>query len=67
VPAFAATARRQQRRHSPDSAHPKSAGPQLFDLVVGLWRGREDRYSELRAALHDEREKTKVEMSFVGG
>jgi GTP 3',8-cyclase len=40
---------------------------QLFDLIADLWRGREDRYSELRAALHDERERAKVEMSFIGG
>lgn len=39
----------------------------LCQLVADLWRGREDRYSELRAALHDGREKAKVEMSFIGG
>ncbi len=40
----------------------------LLDLLSALWRARDDRYSELRAAMpEDERHKHKVEMYEIGG
>ena len=42
----------------------------LFDLIAGVWRNREDRYSELRAARTAPpagRAGRKVEMSHIGG
>jgi cyclic pyranopterin phosphate synthase len=38
---------------------------QLADLVAAVWRGRDDRYSELRSA--DTAGLPKVEMSYIGG
>jgi len=38
----------------------------LQELVAGLWRRRDDRYSELRA-LAGNNALPKVEMSFIGG
>ena len=38
----------------------------LHELIAGLWRRRDDRYSELRALASDN-ESPKVEMSFIGG
>ena len=40
----------------------------LLEMLSGLWRARDDRYSELRAAMpEDERHKHKVEMYEIGG
>ena len=40
----------------------------LLDRLVSVWRGRDDRYSELRAAMpEDERAQRKVEMYEIGG
>ncbi len=40
----------------------------LLDRLVGLWRARDDRYSELRAAMgEEERHEYKVEMYEIGG
>jgi hypothetical protein len=38
----------------------------LHKLIAGLWRSRDDRYSELRA-LASNNDMPKVEMSFIGG
>ncbi|WP_197029315.1 GTP 3',8-cyclase MoaA [Alicyclobacillus macrosporangiidus] len=38
---------------------------ELFDAITGLWRRRDDRYSELRSQATPKR--PKVEMSFIGG
>ena len=38
----------------------------LHQLIAGLWRGRSDRYSELRAIAGNQ-DQPKVEMSFIGG
>lgn len=38
---------------------------ELLELVAGLWRSRNDRYSELRSAAG--REAERVEMSYIGG
>ena len=38
----------------------------LHKLIAGLWRRRDDRYSELRALASDN-DMPKVEMSFIGG
>ncbi|HSM50792.1 MAG TPA: GTP 3',8-cyclase MoaA [Thermoanaerobaculia bacterium] len=39
----------------------------IRDLLAGFWRGREDRYSELRAAATPRRASSKIEMSYIGG
>jgi len=39
---------------------------ELYDLVRGVWTGRRDRYSELRASLRVT-ELHKVEMNYIGG
>ena len=36
-------------------------------LITGLWRGRDDRYSEIRLSNTDELKRPKVEMSHIGG
>ena len=38
---------------------------ELADVIRSIWRGRDDRYSELRTA--DTQELRKVEMSYIGG
>jgi cyclic pyranopterin phosphate synthase len=40
---------------------------ELYQLVNGVWSGRRDRYSELRASLRDAAELHKVEMNYIGG
>lgn len=41
---------------------------QLVEDLAGLWRGRDDRYSELRSRINpDEPHDPKVEMSYIGG
>jgi cyclic pyranopterin phosphate synthase len=40
---------------------------ELFELVRGVWSGRRDRYSELRASLRDAADLHKVEMNYIGG
>jgi cyclic pyranopterin phosphate synthase len=40
---------------------------QIRDLLAGFWRGREDRYSELRAAATSRPASSKIEMSYIGG
>ena len=40
---------------------------ELYELVRGVWSGRRDRYSELRASLRDAAELHKVEMNYIGG
>ena len=40
----------------------------LLDLVVGVWKGRDDRYSELRTSLTDwDKQQQKIEMYQIGG
>jgi cyclic pyranopterin phosphate synthase len=39
---------------------------ELLERIRGTWKTRTDRYSELRATLHDSAEK-KVEMYYIGG
>ena len=39
---------------------------ELLERIRGTWKARTDRYSELRATLHDSAEK-KVEMYYIGG
>lgn len=54
--------------HGTDFRGPIRAGasdPELNALIASVWRARDDRYSELRAAgTHGER---KIEMSYIGG
>ncbi|CAN5302358.1 GTP 3',8-cyclase MoaA [soil metagenome] len=40
---------------------------QLRDAVTSIWSGRDDRYSELRSQTTRSSERSKVEMSFIGG
>ncbi len=40
---------------------------ELLELVRGVWSGRRDRYSELRASLRDASDLHKVEMNYIGG
>jgi cyclic pyranopterin phosphate synthase len=40
---------------------------ELYELVRGIWSGRRDRYSELRASMRDTGELHKVEMNYIGG
>jgi cyclic pyranopterin phosphate synthase len=40
---------------------------ELYELVRGVWSGRRDRYSELRASLRDTAGLHKVEMNYIGG
>ncbi len=39
----------------------------LAGLIAGAWRGRVDRYSELRQALRDGQPAEKIEMYYIGG
>jgi GTP 3',8-cyclase len=40
---------------------------EVFELVRGVWSGRRDRYSELRASMRDTSELHKIEMNYIGG
>jgi cyclic pyranopterin phosphate synthase len=42
---------------------------QIGEAVAGIWHGRSDRYSELRASLPPDPHKAapRVEMSYIGG
>jgi cyclic pyranopterin phosphate synthase len=40
---------------------------EMFELIRGVWSGRGDRYSELRATMRDGNELHKVEMNYIGG
>jgi len=40
---------------------------ELFELIRGVWTGRRDRYSELRASMRGSTELHKVEMNYIGG
>jgi len=40
---------------------------ELFELIRGIWSGRRDRYSELRASMRDATGLHKVEMNYIGG
>jgi cyclic pyranopterin phosphate synthase len=40
---------------------------ELYELVRGIWSGRRDRYSELRASMRATGELHKVEMNYIGG
>jgi cyclic pyranopterin phosphate synthase len=40
---------------------------ELFELIKGIWTGRRDRYSELRASMRDTGDLHKVEMNYIGG
>ncbi len=40
---------------------------ELSSCVRGIWSGRRDRYSELRASLRDAADLHKVEMNYIGG
>ena len=41
---------------------------ELQDIIAGIWRGRDDRYSELRSSATTELEGApKIEMSYIGG
>jgi GTP 3',8-cyclase len=40
---------------------------ELFELIRGIWSGRRDRYSELRASMRDAADLHKVEMNYIGG
>jgi cyclic pyranopterin phosphate synthase len=39
----------------------------IIDKLAGLWRGRRDRYSELRSDATPELARRKIEMSYIGG
>jgi cyclic pyranopterin phosphate synthase len=40
---------------------------ELYELVRGVWTGRRDRYSELRASMRGATDLHKVEMNYIGG
>jgi GTP 3',8-cyclase len=40
---------------------------ELFELIRGVWSGRRDRYSELRASMRGTHELHKIEMNYIGG
>jgi cyclic pyranopterin phosphate synthase len=40
---------------------------ELFELIRGVWTGRRDRYSELRASMRGAAGLHKVEMNYIGG
>jgi cyclic pyranopterin phosphate synthase len=40
---------------------------ELFELIRGVWSGRRDRYSELRASMRDAAALHKIEMNYIGG
>jgi GTP 3',8-cyclase len=40
---------------------------EMFELIRGIWSGRRDRYSELRASMRDAADLHKVEMNYIGG
>ena len=40
---------------------------ELFELIRGIWTGRRDRYSELRASMRGSAELHKIEMNYIGG
>jgi GTP 3',8-cyclase len=40
---------------------------ELFELIRGVWSGRRDRYSELRASMRDTADLHKIEMNYIGG
>ncbi|MEO8016885.1 MAG: GTP 3',8-cyclase MoaA [Pseudomonadota bacterium] len=40
---------------------------ELFEIIAGVWSGRRDRYSELRASMRDAGGLHKVEMNYIGG
>jgi cyclic pyranopterin phosphate synthase len=40
---------------------------ELYELIRGVWSGRRDRYSELRASMRDTADLHKVEMNYIGG
>jgi cyclic pyranopterin phosphate synthase len=40
---------------------------ELYELVRGVWTGRQDRYSELRASMRDAAGLHKIEMNYIGG
>jgi cyclic pyranopterin phosphate synthase len=40
---------------------------ELHELVRGVWTGRRDRYSELRASMRDAAGLHKIEMNYIGG
>ena len=40
---------------------------EIFELIRGVWSGRRDRYSELRASMRDAAGLHKVEMNYIGG
>jgi cyclic pyranopterin phosphate synthase len=43
---------------------------EILELIRGTWRGRTDRYSELREELHKDRDTSaekKIEMYYIGG
>jgi GTP 3',8-cyclase len=40
---------------------------ELHELIRGVWTGRRDRYSELRASMRDAAGLHKVEMNYIGG
>ena len=40
---------------------------EMFELIRGIWSGRRDRYSELRATMRGTADLHKVEMNYIGG
>ena len=40
---------------------------ELFEIICGVWTGRRDRYSELRASMRSATGLHKVEMNYIGG
>jgi GTP 3',8-cyclase len=40
---------------------------ELYELIRGVWSGRRDRYSELRASMRDAAGMHKIEMNYIGG
>lgn len=49
-----------------DSVRNDSTDDEIQDLITGVWRKREDRYSEIRSYMRDKAEK-KIEMYQIGG
>ena len=50
----------------PERLNSLATDEELYELIRGVWSGRRDRYSELRASMRVT-DLHKVEMNYIGG
>lgn len=50
-----------------DAIRGGASDDRMLDIIRGVWTGRVDRYSELRASLRADAHEQKVEMFYIGG